>query len=70
MILEATVRGNASNLARHLFNARDNEHADLHELRGFIADDLFGAFQENHAISRGTRCKKFPVFMATVSAGT
>ena len=59
MILKASERGNASNLARHLMNGRDNEHVDLHELRGFIADDLFGALQEADAISRGTRCKNF-----------
>ncbi len=59
MILKASERGNASNLAQHLMNGRDNEHVDLHELRGFIADDLHGAFQEADAISRGTRCKNF-----------
>lgn len=59
MILKASERGNASNLAQHLMNGQDNEHVDLHELRGFIADDLFGAFQEADAISRGTRCKNF-----------
>lgn len=59
MILKASERGNASNLARHLMNASDNEHVDLHELRGFIAEDLHGAFQEADAISRGTRCKNF-----------
>ena len=59
MILKASERGNASNLAQHLMNARDNEHVELHDLRGFIADELHGAFQEVHAISRGTRCTNF-----------
>lgn len=59
MILKASERGNASNLAKHLMNARDNEHVELHDLRGFIADKLHGAFQEVHAISRGTRCTNF-----------
>ena len=59
MILKGSERGNAINLARHLMNARDNEHVELHELRGFVADDLEGAFQETHAISRGTRCTNF-----------
>ena len=59
MILKASERGNAANLARHLLNTRDNEHVDLQELRGFIADDLHGAFQEADSISRGTRCKNF-----------
>jgi hypothetical protein len=59
MILKGSERGNASNLARHLINGYDNEHVELHELRGFMADDLAGAFQETQAISRGTRCKNF-----------
>ncbi|UWQ83127.1 relaxase/mobilization nuclease domain-containing protein [Leisingera caerulea] len=59
MILKASERANPKDLARHLMNARDNEHVELHELRGFVADDLDGAFQEAHAISRGTRCTNF-----------
>jgi len=59
MILKASERSNAKNLAQHLMNARDNEHVELHDLRGFSAVDLNGALQEAHAISRGTRCKNF-----------
>lgn len=59
MILKASERGNASNLAHHLMNSRENEHVELHDLRGFIADELHGAFQEAYAISRGTRCTNF-----------
>lgn len=59
MILKASERGNAANLARHLLNTTDNEHVELHDLRGFIADDLHSALQEADAISRGTRCKNF-----------
>ncbi|TPW26420.1 relaxase [Martelella alba] len=36
----------------------ENERVDVHELRGFIADDLQGAFQESYAISRATKCKQ------------
>ncbi len=57
MILNANERGNAGDLARHLLNTRDNDHVDLHDLRGFIADDLHGALREAEAISMGTRCK-------------
>jgi len=57
MILNANERGNAKDLARHLLNTRDNDHVDLHDLRGFIADDLHGALREAEAISMGTRCK-------------
>lgn len=59
MILKASERGHAAELARHLMNAQDNEHVELHELRGFVSDDLHGALQESHAIARGTRCKNF-----------
>jgi len=59
MIIEAAQRAGAKQLANHLTNTRDNEHAELHELRGFLADDLHGALQEAYAVSRGTRCKQF-----------
>lgn len=59
MILKGNQRGGGKQLALHLLNAKDNEHVHVHELRGFTADDLEGAFQEAHAVSRGTRCKQF-----------
>lgn len=59
MILKASQRGNGRDLADHLMNASDNEHVRLHEVRGFAADDLRGAFQEAEAISRGTKCRQY-----------
>lgn len=59
MILNANERGNAGELARHLLNTRDNEHVEIHELRGFVSDTLQGAMKEIEAIARGTRCRKF-----------
>lgn len=56
MILNANQRGNAKELARHLLNTRDNDHVELHDLRGFISDDLHGALLEAEAISMGTKC--------------
>ncbi|EAP78159.1 relaxase/mobilization nuclease domain-containing protein [Roseovarius nubinhibens] len=56
MILNANTRGNAKELARHLLNTRDNDHVELHDLRGFIAEDLNGAFREAEAIAMGTKC--------------
>lgn len=53
MILKGSQRSGARQLAAHLLNARDNEHIEVHELRGFSADDLQGAFQEIDAASRG-----------------
>ena len=51
MILKGNQRGGARQLAAHLLNARDNEHVEVHELRGFCADDLTGAFVENRHFS-------------------
>ncbi len=59
MILKGSQRGGASRLAAHLLKAEDNEHIELHELRGFVADDLHGALQEIYAVSRGTRCQQY-----------
>lgn len=58
MILKASQRSGALALGRHLLKA-ENEHVELHDVRGFIADDVIGAFQEAEAISKGTRCKQF-----------
>lgn len=59
MILKASQRGGGNQLAAHLMNAKDNEHVHVHELRGFVADDLEGAFKEAYAVSRGTKAKQF-----------
>ncbi len=58
MILVGNSRGGARDLARHL-TKDENDHVTLHELRGFVSDDLDGAFQEAYAISCGTKCKQF-----------
>lgn len=59
MILKGSQRAGAGQLAAHLLNERDNDHVRVHELRGFVADDLRGAFDEVHAISKATKCKQF-----------
>ena len=59
MILKATERGDAPQLATYLMAQRDNEHVELHEVRGFASDDLRGAFHEADAIAKGTRCKNY-----------
>lgn len=58
MILNGNQRGGAKDLAIHLLKP-ENDHVEVHELRGFVSDDLLGAFTESYAISRGTRCKQF-----------
>jgi len=59
MILKGNQRAGGSQLAAHLINLRDNDHVTVHELRGFLADDLHEAFNEAYAVSRGTKCKQF-----------
>lgn len=59
MNLVGNRRAGAAELSLHLMNVEDNEHVIVHDLRGFIADDLDGALHEAYGISRGTRCKKF-----------
>ncbi|MEM9376406.1 MAG: relaxase/mobilization nuclease domain-containing protein [Pseudomonadota bacterium] len=58
MILQGNSRGGASDLAAHLMKP-ENEHIELHELRGFASNELMGALNEAYAVSRGTRCKQF-----------
>ena len=59
MILKGSQRGGAAQLARHLLKTEENEHVEVYELDGFIADDLEGALQEIYAVSKGTRCRQF-----------
>jgi hypothetical protein len=58
MILDGNQRGGARDLARHLMKA-ENEHFEVHEIRGFAADTILGALREAEAISRGTKCRQF-----------
>ena len=58
MILVGNQRGGARDLARHLMK-EENDHVEVHEIRGFVANDLMGAFRETEMISRGTRCKQY-----------
>lgn len=59
MILKGNQRAGGGQLARHLLNDRDNDHVAIYDLRGFISEDLNGAFTEAFAVSHGTRCKQF-----------
>lgn len=59
MILKGSQRGSGQNLAVHLMRMDENDHVRLHELRGFVSDDLKGAFKEAEAISLGTKCQQY-----------
>ena len=61
MILKASQRGGSRQLASHLLKTEENEHVEVHEIRGFASNDLDGALHEAYAMSRGTRCSKFEV---------
>lgn len=58
MILKGSQRAGAVQLANHLLNDRDNDHVQVVELRGFVADDLHGALHESQAVAQGTKCKQ------------
>ena len=59
MILNGSQRGGASKLAAHLLNSRENDHVEVHELRGFTSDTLRDALQEAGGIAKGTKCTQF-----------
>lgn len=59
MIIKASQRGGGAQLANHLMNIADNDHITVHEVRGFVANSLLGAFNEAHAISKATKAKQF-----------
>ncbi len=59
MILHGNSRAGASELAHHLLRDDENDQVTVHQVRGFMAEDVEGAFQEIDALSRATRCKKF-----------
>lgn len=57
MILHGNQRGGGRNLALHLLKP-ENDHVELHSIRGFVSDNLVDAFKESHAISRGTKARQ------------
>lgn len=66
MILKASQRGGAKQLGLHLLKTEENEHVEIHEISGFIADDLMGAMKETYALSLGTRCRQ-PLFSVSLN---
>ena len=59
MILKGNQRGGGRQMALHLLNADQNEHVNVHEVSGFMAEDVLGALNEAYALSKGTKCKQF-----------
>ncbi|WP_121119702.1 relaxase/mobilization nuclease domain-containing protein [Croceibacterium ferulae] len=58
MILKASQRGGGRDLAVHLLKP-ENEHVEVHEVRGFCSETVLGAFKEAQAIASGTRCQQY-----------
>jgi hypothetical protein len=58
MIIKASRRSGATQLGLHLLKT-ENEHVEIHDVRGFVADDVLGAFKEAQALAMGTQCKKY-----------
>ncbi len=59
MILKGNQRAGGRQMALHLLNGEQNEHVRVHEVSGFMADDILGALNEAYALSKGTKCKQF-----------
>ena len=56
----ASQRRNGQDLATHLMNTHDNEHMELAQVRGAVAQDLHGAFAEWEAQAAAlTRCRNY-----------
>ncbi len=66
MILHGNARGGGSELAVHLMRTDENEHVHVHDVSGFMSDNVRGAFQEVEALAKGTRCQK-PLFSLSLS---
>ena len=59
MIVKGSQRSGGKQLGLHLLKTEENEHVEVHEVRGFVADDVMGAMKEAHALSQGTKCKQY-----------
>lgn len=59
MILEGNQRGSATEMARHLMDLKENDHVEVHEVSGFLSDDIHEAFHEIQASARGTKCSQY-----------
>lgn len=59
MILKGSQRAGGTNLAVHLMRSDENEHVEVHEIRGFASSSVRGAFQEAEAISLATKCRQY-----------
>lgn len=66
MIVKGGSRRAGGFFAKHLMNAEDNERVEVKELRGFVSEDVKGAFQEIDIIAAGTRVQN-PFYHASLN---
>ncbi|MGI8568246.1 MAG: relaxase/mobilization nuclease domain-containing protein [Methylocella sp.] len=66
MILKGNQRAGGADLATHLMNEFDNEHIEVAQIRGTVAEVLHGAFGEYEAVAAGTRCKE-PLYSLSIN---
>lgn len=59
MILKGNQRAGAAQMGFHLLRADENDHVEVHEIRGFMARNVVDALREAYAIARGTKCTQF-----------
>lgn len=59
MILKASQRSGGKQLGLHLLKTEENEHVEVHEVSGFLSQNLMGAMNEAYAMARGTKCDKY-----------
>ncbi len=59
MILKGSQRGGAKQLGLHLLKTEENEHVELHDIRGFMSEDVVGALREAEAVAKGTKCQQY-----------
>lgn len=50
MILKGSQRGHGGQLAAHLLSAHENDHFEVHQLRGFLANDLAGRLRSSRQL--------------------
>ncbi|WP_369157017.1 relaxase/mobilization nuclease domain-containing protein [Candidatus Thiodiazotropha sp. LNASS1] len=66
MILKGKQRAHGRQLGNYLLKIGQNEHVEIHELRGFVTNYLPSALSEVDAISKGTRAKQ-PFFSLSMN---
>ena len=59
MIIKASQRSGGKQLGLHLLKTEENEHVEIHEVSGFLSQNLMGAMSEAYAMARGTKCQKY-----------